>query len=83
LSHLPERLPSSQCEFSEYIDLSLLIPSIAEMKNPKEYKKPIAASMGLLNVCYIIVSLVVYKYCGSAFSQLDPPVTLADGSLYC
>jgi hypothetical protein len=39
--------------------------SIAEMKNPKEYKKPIAASMGLLNVCYIIVSLVVYKYCGS------------------
>jgi len=35
------------------------------MKNPKEYKKPIAASMGLLNVLYIVVSLVVYKYCGS------------------
>jgi hypothetical protein len=42
--------------------------SIAEMKNPREYKKPIAASMGLLNVCYIIVSLVVYKYCGSEYS---------------
>lgn len=35
------------------------------MRNPKEYKKPIAAAMGLLNVCYIIVALVVYKYCGS------------------
>jgi hypothetical protein len=35
------------------------------MKNPKEYKKPIAAAMGALNVCYIIVALVVYKYCGS------------------
>lgn len=44
---------------------SAFIPIIAEMKNPKEYKKPIAASMGLLNVLYIIVSLVVYKYCGS------------------
>ncbi|KAK1925999.1 transmembrane amino acid transporter protein-domain-containing protein [Papiliotrema laurentii] len=43
---------------------SSFVPIIAEMKNPREYKKPIAASMGLLNVCYIIVSLVVYKYCG-------------------
>lgn len=41
--------------------------SIAEMKNPKEYAKPIAAAMGLLNVVYIIVALVVYRYCGSEY----------------
>lgn len=34
------------------------------MKNPKDYKKPIAASMGLLNVSYLVFALVVYKYCG-------------------
>lgn len=35
------------------------------MKNPKDYKKPVALSMGILNVLYLIISLVVYKYCGS------------------
>ncbi|WRT68118.1 uncharacterized protein IL334_005093 [Kwoniella shivajii] len=43
---------------------SAFIPIIAEMKNPKEYKKPIIAAMGLLNVTYLVVALVVYRYCG-------------------
>ncbi|WWC62253.1 uncharacterized protein I303_104849 [Kwoniella dejecticola CBS 10117] len=43
---------------------SAFIPIIAEMRNPKEYKKPIAAAMGLLNVTYLVVALVVYRYCG-------------------
>lgn len=35
------------------------------MKNPNDYKKPIAACMGLLNISYLVFALVVYKYCGS------------------
>jgi hypothetical protein len=38
--------------------------SIAEMRNPAEYRKPIACSMGLLGACYLTFSLVVYRYCG-------------------
>lgn len=37
------------------------------MKNPKEYKKPIAVSMGFLNACYLAFALVIYRYCGSEF----------------
>jgi hypothetical protein len=44
--------------------LSSLISSIAEMRNPAEYRKPIACSMGLLGACYLTFSLVVYRYCG-------------------
>ncbi|GJN88359.1 hypothetical protein Rhopal_001324-T1 [Rhodotorula paludigena] len=40
------------------------ISIIAEMRNPKEYKKPIAATMSLLNVSYLVFSLVIYRYCG-------------------
>lgn len=38
--------------------------SIAEMRDPAEYRKPIAAAMGLLGACYLSISLVVYRYCG-------------------
>ncbi|KAL7418624.1 hypothetical protein Q5752_007082 [Cryptotrichosporon argae] len=44
---------------------SAFIPIIAEMKDPREYKKPIAASMTLLNVCYLVFSLVIFRYCGT------------------
>ncbi|GAA5999346.1 uncharacterized protein JCM10292_001220 [Rhodotorula paludigena] len=40
------------------------ISIIAEMRNPKEYKKPIAATMSLLNASYLVFSLVIYRYCG-------------------
>jgi hypothetical protein len=52
-----------------------LTNSIAEMKNPREYKKPIALAMGLLNVLYIVFSLVIYKYCGSESNVLNPSFT--------
>jgi hypothetical protein len=42
------------------------------MKNPKDYKKPVALSMGILNVLYLIISLVVYKYCGSESCLPNP-----------
>lgn len=45
--------------------------SIAEMKDPKQYKKPIAASMGLLLVLYIVISLVVYRYCGGESGRIE------------
>lgn len=35
------------------------------MRNPKDYKKPIVATMTLLNVSYLVFALVVYKYCGT------------------
>lgn len=37
------------------------------MKNPNDYKKPIAACMGLLNVSYLVFALVVYRYCGGGY----------------
>lgn len=49
------------------------------MKNPQDYKKPIAACMGLLNTSYLVISLVVYRYCGSEWKRLNcMPHTLAD-----
>ena len=44
---------------------SAFIPMIAEMKNPKDYKKPIVATMTLLNVSYLVFALVVYRFCGT------------------
>lgn len=35
------------------------------MRNPRDYKKPIVATMSLLNVSYLVFALVVYKYCGN------------------
>ncbi|GAA5887079.1 hypothetical protein JCM6882_009440 [Rhodosporidiobolus microsporus] len=40
------------------------VPIIAEMRNPKEYKKPIALTMTILNVSYLVFGLVIYRYCG-------------------
>lgn len=34
------------------------------MRDPAEYRKPIACSMALLGACYLTFSLVVYRYCG-------------------
>lgn len=49
--------------------ISAFVPIIAEMKNPKEYKKPIAVSMGFLNACYLAFALVIYRYCGTWISS--------------
>jgi amino acid transporter len=43
---------------------SSFIPVIAEMRNPKDYRKALYSCMALINVCYLAFSLVVYKWCG-------------------
>ncbi|GAA5859917.1 hypothetical protein JCM8547_004386 [Rhodosporidiobolus lusitaniae] len=40
------------------------IPVIAEMRNPKDYKKPLALVSILLNLSYLVFGLVIYRYCG-------------------
>ncbi|GAA6031257.1 hypothetical protein JCM8097_005570 [Rhodosporidiobolus ruineniae] len=40
------------------------VPIIAEMRNPGDYKKPIALTMAILNVSYLVFALVIYRYCG-------------------
>lgn len=44
---------------------SHFIPIMAEMKNPKEYKKSIYSCQAIVNSTYLTFSLVVYAWCGS------------------
>jgi len=37
----------------------------------QEYKKPIAACMALLNVSYLVFSLVIFRFCGRALWSLS------------
>jgi hypothetical protein len=43
---------------------SAFLPVIAEMRNPKEYRKALYACMSFVTVTYTIFSLVLYRYCG-------------------
>ncbi|RVX74994.1 hypothetical protein B0A52_01271 [Exophiala mesophila] len=43
---------------------SAFLPVIAEMRNPKDYKKAVFLCMGLVNATYLAYSLVVYRWCG-------------------
>lgn len=43
---------------------SAFVPIIAEMRNPRDYKKPVAACMSFLSISYLVISLVIYRYCG-------------------
>lgn len=43
---------------------SAFLPVISEMRNPKDYKKPLYLCMLLVNASYLAFSLVVYRWCG-------------------
>lgn len=43
---------------------SSFMPVIAEMKNPRDYKKALFTCMAILNAAYLSFSLVVYRWCG-------------------
>ncbi len=43
---------------------SSFVPVIAEMKNPRDYKKALFTCMAILNSTYLAFSLVVYRWCG-------------------
>ncbi|KAL4809454.1 transmembrane amino acid transporter protein-domain-containing protein [Aspergillus unguis] len=43
---------------------SAFLPVISEMRNPKEYKKPLYLCMTLVTASYLAFSLVVYRWCG-------------------
>lgn len=44
---------------------SSFVPVIAEMKQPKDYKKALFTCMAILNASYLSFSLVVYRWCGA------------------
>ncbi|KAF5864093.1 hypothetical protein ETB97_008499 [Aspergillus alliaceus] len=43
---------------------SAFLPVISEMRNPKDYKKPLYFCMALVTASYLAFSLVVYRWCG-------------------
>ncbi|GFG26867.1 N amino acid transport system protein [Aspergillus udagawae] len=43
---------------------SAFLPVISEMRNPKDYKKPLYVCMSLVTASYLAFSLVVYCWCG-------------------
>jgi hypothetical protein len=43
---------------------SAFLPVISEMRNPKDYKKPLYLCMTLVTASYLAFSLVVYRWCG-------------------
>ncbi|RDW76594.1 putative neutral amino acid permease [Aspergillus mulundensis] len=43
---------------------SAFLPVISEMRNPREYKKPLYFCMTLVTASYLAFSLVVYRWCG-------------------
>jgi hypothetical protein len=43
---------------------SAFLPVIAEMRNPKEYRKALYACMKFVTATYTIFLLIVYRYCG-------------------
>ncbi|GAB1195593.1 hypothetical protein APSETT444_004854 [Aspergillus pseudonomiae] len=43
---------------------SAFLPVISEMRNPKDYKKPLYFCMTLVTTSYLAFSLVVYRWCG-------------------
>lgn len=43
---------------------SAFLPVISEMRNPKDYKKPLYVCMALVTASYLAFSLVVYRWCG-------------------
>ncbi|KAB8076569.1 transmembrane amino acid transporter protein-domain-containing protein [Aspergillus leporis] len=43
---------------------SAFLPVMSEMRNPKDYKKPLYFCMALVTASYLAFSLVVYRWCG-------------------
>ncbi|KAH6684582.1 transmembrane amino acid transporter protein-domain-containing protein [Halenospora varia] len=43
---------------------SAFIPVIAEMKNPRDYRKAVYVCMAVVNAAYLSFGLVVYRWCG-------------------
>ncbi|KAL3442028.1 transmembrane amino acid transporter protein-domain-containing protein [Aspergillus insuetus] len=43
---------------------SAFLPVISEMRNPKEYKRPLYYCMSLVTASYLAFGLVVYRWCG-------------------
>ncbi|GAA5880593.1 hypothetical protein JCM8547_003591 [Rhodosporidiobolus lusitaniae] len=64
-------LSASTVIFISLSDHSTSIPIIAEMRNPKDYKKPLALVSILLNLSYLVFGLVIYHYCGQYIASLS------------
>ncbi|KAK0390162.1 hypothetical protein NLU13_3735 [Sarocladium strictum] len=56
---------------------SMFLPVISEMKRPKDYRKACIAQGIIVGTLYLVLSLVIYRYCGKwlsvpAFSSAGP-----------
>lgn len=43
---------------------SAFLPVLSEMRNPKDFKRPLYLAMSLVTASYLAFSLVVYRWCG-------------------
>jgi len=59
---------------------SAFLPVIAEMKNPRDYKKALLMCMSLVNASYLTFRLVVYKWCGQWVASPSLGVSLISSS---
>ncbi|KAK6087032.1 neutral amino acid transporter [Seiridium cupressi] len=65
--------------FAGYGSTPTFMPVIAEMRNPKSFKKALFTSQLFLSICYISFGVVVYKYCGQYVAS--PSLGSAGGTL--
>ena len=47
---------------------SMFVTIIAEMKRPKEYKKALLVAGAIVGTLYIVLSLIIYRFCGKWIS---------------
>lgn len=59
---------------------SAFIPVIAEMKNPRDYRKAVYVCMVVVNAAYLSFGLVVYRWCGQWVAS--PSLGLSTG-VFC
>lgn len=47
---------------------SMFVPVISEMKRPQDYKKAVLVAGFIVGTLYVVISLVIYRYCGKWIS---------------
>jgi amino acid permease len=60
-----EAAPSLTTFVFAYAGTPAFFGVVAEMRNPKEYTKALIVCQSIMTVIYLIISIVVYYYCGS------------------
>lgn len=61
---------------------SAFLPVISEMRNPKDYKRPLYSCMTLVTASYLAFGLVVYRWCGMWVASPSLGVRSSSSSIY-